>query len=50
MLHPLAGRALRDGRILAAADLQEIADRVDRWASSLRTLLVRLSASAPGRA
>jgi len=49
MLHHLAGRALRDGRILAAADLQEMADRIGRWASSLRTLLVRLSAARAGR-
>ena len=47
-LHRLAGRALREGRILPAADLQETADRIGRWTSGLRGLLVRWSAAHPG--
>lgn len=47
MLYRLAGSALRDGQILAAADIQEMADRIGRWVSSLRALLVKLSASTP---
>jgi hypothetical protein len=39
LLQALAGEALRGGHALAAADLQETADRFDQWLASLRKLL-----------
>ena len=39
LLHRLAGRALKNGHPLAAADFQEAALRVDQWVSKLRRLV-----------
>lgn len=39
LLQSLAGAALSGGNALAAADLQETADRFDQWVASLRKLL-----------
>lgn len=39
LLQDLAGVALSGGYALAAADLQETANRFDRWMASLRKLL-----------
>jgi hypothetical protein len=40
-LHTLSGCALWDGHVLAAADLQETANRFERWGKCLATLLAR---------
>jgi len=38
LLRRLAGRALKSGHVLAAADFQEAVVRVDQWVSKLRVL------------
>jgi hypothetical protein len=43
LLRRLAGQALVMGQGLAAADLQEAANRIDQWVSNLRVLLSRES-------
>jgi hypothetical protein len=45
LLRRLAGRVLRLGNTLVAADLQESANRIDQWVSSLRVLLSKESVS-----
>jgi hypothetical protein len=47
LLQDLAGHALRGGHALAAADLQETANRFDQWIASLRKLLHSDSAALP---
>src|SRR6516162_7113196 len=39
LLHRLAGRALKSGHALSAADFQDAASRIDQWASALQVLL-----------
>ena len=39
LLRGLAGRALREGHVFAAADFQEAAGWVEQWVDSLRLLL-----------
>ena len=46
LLQQLAGEALSSGHALAAADLQETADRFDQWLASLRKLLKPTAESA----
>jgi hypothetical protein len=43
-LHALSGCALWDGHVLAAADLQETANRFERWGKCLATLLAKSDA------
>jgi hypothetical protein len=40
-LHALSGCALWDGHVLAAADLQETANRFERWGKCLAALLAK---------
>lgn len=41
LLRQLAQRALEVGHVFTAADLQEVADRIEHWVSTLRNMLTK---------
>jgi hypothetical protein len=41
LLRQLAQRALEVGHVFTAADFQEVADRIEHWVSTLRTMLTK---------